>query len=814
MTSINQGNFNVISGPFDFSGSQYNVVDVPLMNAPLHISDDGTMMVFEISATDKDKIYNIFLIVNDISNAVVTEKSKILYPPHSGGETYNSPYMIDTTKKLIYVLGNVVTLDSGLPENNSSLNVYNYSSNANYKHDLTIGVNNDNILLNNFGLNKNYIYGTIDGNTNIFIDKLSNYGTTYSPSDKKIVSITGTEPRTIENVFVSSDARYINVMFTRNENNLISYTKNNEGTYESNVTMSIPRKNKNSYSFTDNNEIVYLSVDNTLIKRVISNESTIQPEVIKTYADLTSIHILKSSLVGNKITMYYETNNSLILHVFTKQNSAWIQVQQVIASNTNIIATNYNTNALSNFFVNIKYINANSPLQGTLYDYSLLSESTTITTPSEDYVYFKGDLEGVLAVDSAYKESETASIYTFSQNKQVGRTKPQFYVKFWVDIDTIKNAIDISYNSTGGTLSDASKNALVAELYDSIDATPTHTNLFKFNELTYNATGNSQIVDGSNIRFKEMKWNNNSVKANVSLPDFFVNPVGLTISPQVESKITVTIDVSGITTYDVTNGNVKLPYKLTADPTNSRTYRVNDDKNKINIIKTNNDPPGPSESSQLYVEIAADTALNESSSLECKSSLTKIKITDEELNAILYDLILRHKNSQTTAGTFTFTFNDVKNLINNNISGIVSVVDNVPLNFYVAVKLFNNTSGAEKINGVGAATDVTNNNPLNLFTTSDNKGRKINNGNVDTFATTIKGMQPPAKETLATKTVAPDANFEETTDLSQPGIISSRKLFIWIVFKSKQSITNVALPVNPVNTQNRLTASQIQGTTG
>jgi hypothetical protein len=345
--------------------------------------------------------------------------------------------------------------------------------------------------------------------------------------------------------------------------------------------------------------------------------------------------------------------------------------------------------------------------------------------------------------------------------------------------------------------------------------------------LTRSGTGGT-IVDNSNNRFKEMKWNHNSVNTNVTLPDFFSNQNALSITNLTnntnnEQDINVKIDVSGITTYDTdttgtTLGSVKLPYKLTATP-QSRTYKATPSSgqaNNINVIKTSSGAPTQSDSTNLSVTIDTPTLLSESGKLTCQSSLTKINIPDSDLNNILYDLMRKHKSANPSQTTFTLQ--DTRNLIDNKMSGIVSEVDNVPLNFYVAVRLFNNDAGTNKIGGVGAATDVNTAitsvtqeaGRITPFKTDSNKGKNT----TGTITTTVLGDTPPTPaQEIAGNTETPFPSFtssqnfgvNQTKDTSisinqQPGVIASRKLFIWIVFKNKSEITNATLPVNTSST--------------
>jgi hypothetical protein len=154
------------------------------------------------------------------------------------------------------------------------------------------------------------------------------------------------------------------------------------------------------------------------------------------------------------------------------------------------------------------------------------------------------------------------------------------------------------------------------------------------------------------------------------------------------------------------------------------------------------------------------------------------------------------------------------------MSGIVSETDNVPLNFYVAVKLFNdnNTDPTKRkdIGAVGAATSTTS--PFGTiapFTTTSNSGTTVVTGtNQITPGTTpvTTNKTPLPNETLET-TAAPgtldppaaNQNFplsnaatKNPASINQePGVLAARKLFIWIVFKTATEVLSASLPVNP-----------------
>jgi hypothetical protein len=171
------------------------------------------------------------------------------------------------------------------------------------------------------------------------------------------------------------------------------------------------------------------------------------------------------------------------------------------------------------------------------------------------------------------------------------------------------------------------------------------------------------------------------------------------------------------------------------------------------------------------------------------------------------------KNKSVPGANPINTLQKVRNLIDNQIAGIVSEVDNVPLNFYVAVRLFNTESGNNAIGAVGAATDVdssSNSVPpfgasITPFTTNSNEGRRIDTSqNPQTFPTTVRGTVAPNPAQDLSKNTVFDAsqnfgtNLDKNTNISinqQPGVMAARKLFIWIVFKNQADITNPAFPV-------------------
>jgi hypothetical protein len=444
---------------------------------------------------------------------------------------------------------------------------------------------------------------------------------------------------------------------------------------------------------------------------------------------------------------------------------------------------------------------------------SSFQEQQTLVISNESGPYFGGDVTGSLLVDSSYREYQTATLYTFSNSTVQGRTPPEFYVKFWTSKDVIKSAIDVSSSALStfqtshwsGTVSPTVTD-MITYLYNNINSVPNDlSNVFIFNALTTSST--TPIVHPGGVgtinnRFKEMKWNHNSVNTNVSLPDFFKNTAGLTLDATTDferDQVKVTIDVSGITQYYTDSGSVKLPFNLKASPT-TQTYGILSTTGQTNVINKTGTLLSITQQ-KLQETVNIPDYLNESGYLTCKSTLSSIDIPDRELNTILYDLMRKYRADNGLTNPIT-TITQVRNLIDS-MSGIVSNVASVPLNFYVAVRLFNpdNTTNPEQIRAVGAATSYTTG-----FTTSNYSNTSP--------PTSVSGQTMPSAKTLSTNQnletgqtqTDPNKNFPQSiTATTQnpasqertPGVLAARNLYIWIVFKDSANVTDPSYPVNP-----------------
>jgi hypothetical protein len=159
----------------------------------------------------------------------------------------------------------------------------------------------------------------------------------------------------------------------------------------------------------------------------------------------------------------------------------------------------------------------------------------------------------------------------------------------------------------------------------------------------------------------------------------------------------------------------------------------------------------------------------------------------------------RAENGSTNPIT---SLTQVRNLIEG-MSGIVSNVASVPLNFYVAVRLFNqdNTDNPEQIRAVGAAT-------------SYQSGFNTSNFSNTSPPTSVNGQTMPSATTLQTNQnlvsgqsqTDPNKNFPQTITATtqnpasqeqSPGVLAARNLYIWIVFKDSINVTDPSYPVNP-----------------
>ena len=693
-----------------------------------------------------------------------------------------------------------------------SINIIIYSKNNNNNQ---WGINpiiktftNGNVPLDldNIYLNSNYVVGIQQNTTNLFVDTISSYLTTEYTSTNRIITTlpTLTSTYSYEVSYVNHDGSFI-YLTTKSDTNSVTickYTKQGSTYINNTISRTVDVRKVLSSSvkkpilISDNNTFAFIDANtNNLVEyNILTGQSK---TIFSNYTDLNQIIDLANvriSSIGNKVLVVYNSNDysdynpnisslTWSINIFNKTNSEWI----LRYSSNNVLGFNIYASS------SIKYIgeinNFSNNISTNFYNASsIIEEQQTLVIDDENNNrYFAGDVVGSLLVDSSYREYRTETIHTFSNPVAAGRSPPEFYVKFWTDIQKVKEAITVKSSLIGSGQTHTTADALIEYLYTNINSVPNDiSNAFTFNALTNTTLIHPGESGSINNRFKEMKWNHNSVNTNVSLPDFFATPKAFDITPSAETnKISVNIDVSGITTYS-NDGSVKLPFKLTASTT-SRTYTaLNPPASSNNVMNLTGTIPGPTTSGPTQVTIPTEIYLDEPGSLSCKSTLTSIEIPDLELNSILYDLMRKHKAA--TGAVAITTLNQARDLIDN-MTGIVSTVASVPLSFYVAVRLFNPDNGSEDIGAVGAG----------VTDTSDYT-------NTGTPAVAGQTMPNPAKSLPNTSASGPEQNLPSsiTSTTQNPpsstqdnGVIAARNLKVWIVFKQSTSVTNPSLPVNP-----------------
>lgn len=638
-------------------------------------------------------------------------------------------------------------------------------------------------------LDSGYLCGinTASSQITVFVNTLTSYTTEtiLPPIIVQMPLLTFSEYElSVVSLVKSNGDVYINYYNENNIENILIFKRNGTG-YNQAITKQIQHDNVQfvyrMLLSTNDTGVFYNNYTNELVENYVNTGYQTRIALFNESNTILFVYGYSISPTGNKVSIHYYSASGSYLSTYIKQNNVWT-LSNTLPTQSQLNNYPNNFSKSGNFYIHVTtsddYV---TPYSTKLYNLSAIQEQQTIIPLDESKSYFAGDLAGTLSVDSAYREYRTATIYTFSNPIAAGRGPPEFYVKFWTSRNIIKSAIDVSLNGT------VTADQAVASLYSTIDATPSYQNLFKFNDIS----GISIVSSGGtgvNNRFKEMKWNHNSVNTNVTLPDFFSNAAALTIStitnPQSQNspaEINVNIDVSGITTYSTNDGTVKLPFNLNATPT-SRTYTITPTPGKIDVINdTGSQPTATQQQSSTQISINTPSYLNESGQLACASTLTRINIEDSELNTILYDLMRTHKAS---GGSAINTLAAARNLIDN-MSGIVSTVASVPLQFYVAVRLFN---------------------PDN---TNDNKQEAISAVGAGVSSTSITGTtQLINNQTLPTKALLTNSNSDSTTNFpannisknpassqQTPGVLASRNLNIWIVFKDPADVQSANISV-------------------
>jgi hypothetical protein len=311
-----------------------------------------------------------------------------------------------------------------------------------------------------------------------------------------------------------------------------------------------------------------------------------------------------------------------------------------------------------------------------------------MTAPSPP-VYINGNVTSTLNIGNYYAEYETASINIYEGTKVAA---PEFYAKFNMPMGTFVTQISVSGNDNG----------LITTLYNSLATDPTQTTTI----FTYT----QPVLTG--IPLVELKWSATDVSDTVSLPDYFLNGIDANLVNTDASNIVITIDVSGVTK---TGTSVVLPYKISAN-NNSRNYEISQTYITNNPTKTLvlSEVPVTVTSvtaSQTTLALPIPNNLNVSSGeLTCSGELLTFDISNIVLNSIIVDLMKQHivANGGTTIAPIA-TINEVRELFydtdadTTKIHGIISPTAETNVDFYVAVKLFNdNTNPTENLNAVGA----------------------------------------------------------------------------------------------------------------
>lgn len=385
----------------------------------------------------------------------------------------------------------------------------------------------------------------------------------------------------------------------------------------------------------------------------------------------------------------------------------------------------------------------NSKVQATMR--VLNDEEPPFQSTYTSEIFISATIDSTAGVQTRIENQSTDTIYVHEVNK-ASVTKPPYYALFEMNPATISNNIMFSSEAT----------QTLSALYDNINNADPTDKYFEL-DMTFNEADH---IPNEYVKFTQIYWTDSSRNAITTLPDFVVDnrSSGELSAVEVNIKTEVANITAAYTEIPDYDERVKLPFTMTSTSTLTRQYvTTNQNPNKFTIVTDNSNAPQFAFNNKLSYETSPPITEILNQALDCSGRLTSLTISDEQLNNIMFALIVSWKADHPGVLSADFDMDDLRSQFNNVIKGIVSDASNIPLQFYVGMRLYNEDSDLAQLALTGCTDESTVNTTDPAIT--------------DQFV-------PPDGGPLTTQ-------FDGTTEgveTSMNSVVVNKKIWTWILF--------------------------------
>lgn len=336
----------------------------------------------------------------------------------------------------------------------------------------------------------------------------------------------------------------------------------------------------------------------------------------------------------------------------------------------------------------------NNTIQATMR--VLTDEEPPFQSVYTDQIFISAVITSDAGVDTMIKNQSTDSIYVYEINK-AAVPPPPYYALFQMNPATISNNIKFEpdQNSTYQYLSD---------LYDNIDTNTADPSQPYFTlDISFNG---SDHTPDEYVKFTQIKWTDASHNAVSTLSDYVLDTRTPALQAQSVSIRTevghITNEYTELVAYDE---RVKLPFTMKSESTLTRQYNTTSQNPDKFTLVTNN-PTAPSVAFGDTLSYETKEVQEEADVLDCSGRLNTLTIPGEQLNNIMFALIKNWKEAHPGVQGADFEIVYLRTHFNAVIKGIVSDISNIPLQFYVGMRLYNDELEAGNLALVGCTDEA------------------------------------------------------------------------------------------------------------
>jgi hypothetical protein len=390
----------------------------------------------------------------------------------------------------------------------------------------------------------------------------------------------------------------------------------------------------------------------------------------------------------------------------------------------------------------------NNTIQATMR--VLNDEEPPFQSVYTDQIFISATIDSDAGVQTRIENQSSDSVYVYEVNK-ASVPPPPYYALFQMNPATISNNIEFAPNQ-------ASTHQTLGELYDNIN-TANPTEKYFTLDMSFNESDHTQ---NEYVKFTQIKWTDVSRNALSTLSDYVLDTRNLL---QAQS-VSIRTEVGPITNEYIDSGNydtrVKLPFTMKSESTElTRQYTTtpSQDPNKFTIV-TNN-PTAPSVAFGDTLSYETKEVQEEADVLDCSGRLNTLTIPDEQLNNIMFALIKNWKEAHPNVQAADFNINNLRTHFNAVIKGIVSASPNIPLQFYVGMRLYNEDSVAANLALVGCTDEANIDNAYDAVSGQFNP-TDIDLGGTTSFTGTTQGDDNPLTSVVVNKNIWTWILFDES----------------------------------------------------